>query len=79
MSKLYTKLAAQCTFSNSSISHLRSGRRDTFQGKSNETGRFALSPVKALFDILMYHANDRIYFTIDMDIKSLSNHIFAAS
>ena len=39
-------------------------------------GRFALSPIKVLFDILMYHANGRISFTVEINIKSLCSHYF---
>ena len=41
-----------------------------------EFGRFALSPIKVLFDILMYHANGRIHFTVEVNIKSLCSHYF---
>ena len=41
-----------------------------------EFGRFALSPIKVLFDILIYHANGRIRFTVEINIKSLCSHYF---
>ena len=41
-----------------------------------EFGRFALSPIKLLFNSLMYHANGRIRFTVEINFKSLCSHYF---
>ena len=75
MSKLYTKEAAQChAFSGSSISHINHG---IFELRSNKSLIDTLyHQLTCFIDILMYHANGRICFTVEIDIKSLCNHLF---